>query len=68
MIFGARELAQRRLALVERSAGLRSAIGAAGAPIAAKAAAAERLVATVRTTLPWAARAVTLYTLLKRRG
>ena len=66
MIFGARGLAQRRRALVERSAAQRRALLAAGAPLAAKAAAAERLLAAVRSSWPWVVRAATVYTLLKR--
>jgi hypothetical protein len=68
VIFGARELAQRRLALVERSSALRSTLGAAGAPLAARAAAADRLITTVSTSLPWIARGLAVYTLLRRRS
>ena len=67
MIFGARKLAERRLALVERSDGLRRALVAAAAPVAEKAAAADRLIAAARTVVPWMVRAVALYGLLKRR-
>lgn len=65
MIFGARHLAQRRRALVERSAAQRRALAAAAGPLAARAAAADRLVSAIRTSLPWVARGLTLYTLLK---
>jgi hypothetical protein len=67
VIFGARRLARRRAALVERSAALRASIAAASAPLVAKADAAERLVAAVRASLPWITRAVTVYSLLKQR-
>lgn len=68
MIFGARKLAQRRLALVERSDGLRRALIAHISPVAEKAAAADRLIAAARTVVPWMVRAVALYGLLKRRA
>lgn len=68
MIFGARKLAERRLALVERSDGLRRALIAGIAPVAEKAAAADRLIAAARTVLPWIVRAAALYGLLKRRA
>jgi hypothetical protein len=65
LIFGARRLAQRRRALVERSGTLRRALLAAGTPVAARAVAADRLVTAVRAGLPWIARAFALYSLLK---
>lgn len=68
MIFGARKLAERRLALVERSGGLRRALIAGISPVAEKAAAADRLIAAARTVVPWIVRAVALYGLLKRRS
>jgi len=67
VIFGARRLAQRRVALVEHSSGQRQALADAVAPLAAKAAAADRLISAVRSSMPWVARALTLYTLLKHR-
>jgi hypothetical protein len=67
MIFGARELARRRLELADRSARSRHALLAASAPVLAKAAAAERLLVAIRTSLPWIGRALALYTVLKRR-
>jgi len=85
VIFGSRELRQRRLALVRRCAELRTAIAAAAGPIGAKAAAADRIFTTVRLhpvaatvaagvvaglvprfLSPWLARALLLYSLLKR--
>ena len=48
MIFGAGALAQRRAEVLERCASLRSSIAAAAAPIAVKAAAADRFVSAVR--------------------
>ena len=68
MIFGAGELARRRVALVARSSALRGRLAADAAPFVARAAAAERIVATVQSSLPWVARAVALYTVLKRRA
>lgn len=68
MIFGARRLAERRLALVERSCTLRRALLAAGTPVAAKAAAADQLLTAARACLPWIARGFALYSLLKLRA
>ena len=48
MIFGAGTLAQRRAEVLERCQSLRSSIAAAAAPIAVKAAAADRIVGAVR--------------------
>ena len=68
MIFGAKRLVQRRAALLERSSELRGELALAAAPLAARAAAADRLIGALRSSIPWAARAVAVYTLLKRRG
>jgi hypothetical protein len=65
VIFGARRLAARRLALVERSSSLRRQVAAAGAPLAARAALLDGVLAAVRSALPWATRALTIYALLK---
>jgi hypothetical protein len=65
VIFGADRLARRRLALVERSAAQRRALGEALAPLMSRAAFADSLVTSVRSALPWISRALTLYTLLK---
>jgi hypothetical protein len=65
VIFGARRLARRRAALVERSSFLRRQLAAAGAPFAARAAMVDSVLATVRAALPWVTRALTLYALLK---
>jgi hypothetical protein len=59
---------QRRAALLERSSELRRELAFAAAPLAAKAAAADRLISALRTSIPWAARALAVYTLLKGRG
>ena len=48
MIFGNRELRARRALLVERCAAQRSAIAAAVEPLAAKAAAGDRILTAVR--------------------
>ena len=48
MIFGSRELQRRRAALVERCAERRASIAATAGPIAAKAAAADRIFTAVR--------------------
>jgi hypothetical protein len=66
VIFGERELARRRDALVEHSAALRLRIGAASQPLMMKAQAGARLVSAVRATAPWLTRAVMIYSLLKR--
>ncbi len=63
MIFGARELAARRIALVERSTRLRFALAGDLKPLRPGVAAASVL----RTTIRWGSRAVLLYSLLKRR-
>lgn len=68
MIFGARRLARQRAALTERSSALRRQIAAAGAPFAARAALLDSALAAVRTALPWAARALALYALVRRRA
>jgi hypothetical protein len=65
LIFGARQLAQRRRALVERSAAKRREIAAAAAPFLSRAAVIDSLLTMVRTALPWATRVLTLYALLK---
>lgn len=67
MIFGERELARRRVALVERSAALRRTLAATGAPLLDKAAIADRLITTARAWLPRLTAAITLYAFLKRR-
>ena len=62
MIFGLRELQRRRIRLVSRCAEQRTAIAATAGPIVTKAAAADRVLAAVRThpiTLTLAASAVT---------
>ncbi|HET7366165.1 MAG TPA: hypothetical protein VFJ70_21525 [Burkholderiales bacterium] len=66
MIFGERELARRRVALVERSAAVRRSLATHGAPFFDKAVAADRLITTVRSWLPWVTSAITIYTLLRR--
>ena len=48
MIFGARELQRRRIGLVARCSSQRAAIAAAAGPLAVKAAAADRVLTTVR--------------------
>ena len=48
MIFGARELQRRRIALVARCSAQRDSIVAAAGPLAVKAAAADRVLTTVR--------------------
>ena len=48
MIFGARELQRRRIGLVARCSAQRASIAAAAGPLAAKAAAADRILTTVR--------------------
>jgi hypothetical protein len=68
MIFGAKRLAQRRAALLERASALRGELAFTAAPLVAKAAAADRLISALRTSIPWAARALTVYTLLKGRS
>jgi len=65
MIFGARRLAQHRIMLLERAANQRRITGAALAPLAERAAVVDRLIATVRTGLPWATGALTIYALLR---
>jgi hypothetical protein len=66
VIFGARTLARRRLALVERSQAQRRALAAAVAPLLAPAALADRVVSGIRDAWPWVGRALTVYALLKR--
>lgn len=48
MIFGLRELERRRAALVQRCAEQRASIAATAAPLAAKVAAADRIVTALR--------------------
>lgn len=48
MIFGARELQRRRIALIARSSAERASIAAAVGPLASKAAAADRVLTAVR--------------------
>jgi len=48
MIFGARELQRRRIGLVARCSEQRASIAATAGPLAAKAAAADRVLSTVR--------------------
>ena len=48
MIFGARELQRRRIGLVARCSSQRASIAAAAGPLAVKAAAADRVLTTVR--------------------
>jgi hypothetical protein len=48
VIFGARELQRRRIGLVARCSAQRASIAAAAGPLAAKAAAADRVLTTVR--------------------
>jgi hypothetical protein len=67
VIFGERELARRRVALVERSAALRRSIAATGAPLLDKAVLADRLITAVRSWLPWLTGALSVYTLLRGR-
>ena len=49
MIFGARELRRRRIGLVARCSEQRASIAAAAGPLAAKAAAADRVFTTARS-------------------
>jgi hypothetical protein len=65
MIFGARRLAQHRIMLLERAAHQRRITATALAPLAERAAVVDRLIATVRTGLPWATGALTIYALLR---
>jgi len=48
VIFGARELARRRIGLVAQCSAQRASIAAAAVPLAAKAAALDRVLTTVR--------------------
>jgi hypothetical protein len=48
VIFGARELQRRRIGLVARCSSQRASIAAAAGPLAVKAAAADRVLTTVR--------------------
>ena len=48
MIFGARELQRRRIGLVARCSAQRASIAAAAGPLTTKAAAADRILTTVR--------------------
>ena len=62
MIFGVRQLEERRAGLVQRCAEQRAAIAAAAGPIVTRAAAADRVLTAVRAhpiTLALAASAVT---------
>jgi hypothetical protein len=67
LIFGQRELARRRAALVERSAALRRTLATAGAPLLDRAVLADRLITAARSWVPWLTSAITVYTLLRRR-
>jgi hypothetical protein len=68
VIFGARQLARRRLALVERSESQRRVLAAAAAPLLARAVIVDRWVSRIRDAWPWVGRALTVYALLTRRA